>query len=415
MKWNTTDFLRKAQHPLLVAAGSIPLGVFLVISATPELLGRMLAFPAAFVLLSWGCILLPGRKRLAAGAAGATLLVALGFLLLPAPGKLSLLFLPALYAGLLLAMLPVGGWPRGQELPVGWPAVGVLAHVAAQIFVNVARRNASTVYEPAAPLLLGSFLLLAALVVLALNRASLDSAAMSRRTVPTLMRRQNVILTLGLLALAVAIAAIPAIGSALERLWELLMQGVALAAALLAALFPRSESAGGAPAAAGETSFDLGETQGPSELALLLEKIIGWTAVVILVIALFFAGRALLKKLLRLLKYLWGRMGQYAALAGEDYEDEITSTRDEPDTEREGLLGRLRGIARTREKGLTPAQQVRSRYRRLRRRHAEWGRASTARETLPEGAATLYERARYSDHPVTETDAARFQEETKRI
>lgn len=414
MKWNTTDFLRKAQHPLLVAAGSIPLGVLLVMSAAPELLWRMLAFPAAFVLLSWGCILLPGRKRLAAGAAGAALLVALGFLLLPAPGKLSLLILPALYAGLLLAMLPVGGWPRGQELPVGWPAVGVLAHVAAQIFVNVARRNASPLYGPAEPLL-GAFLLLAALVVLALNRASLDSAAMSRRTVPTLIRRQNIILTLGLLALAVAIAAIPAIGSALERLWELLMRGVALAAAMLAALFPRSESAGGAPAAAGEASFDLGETQGPSELALLLEKIIGWAAVVILVIALFFAGRALLKKLLRLLKYLWGRMGQYAALAVEDYEDEITSTRDEPDTEREGLWGRLRSAARTREKGLTPAQQVRSRYRRLRRRHAEWGRASTARETLPEGAAALYERARYSDHPVTEADAARFQEETKRI
>ena len=37
------------------------------------------------------------------------------------------------------------------------------------------------------------------------------------------------------------------------------------------------------------------------------------------------------------------------------------------------------------------------------------------RENLPESLAGVYERARYSDHPVTEEEAARFKAESKNI
>jgi len=40
--------------------------------------------------------------------------------------------------------------------------------------------------------------------------------------------------------------------------------------------------------------------------------------------------------------------------------------------------------------------------------HPEWSDGSTARENLPEEAAAVYERARYSEHPVSPEEAARF-------
>ena len=108
-------------------------------------------------------------------------------------------------------------------------------------------------------------------------------------------------------------------------------------------------------------------------------------------------------------------MIQYSAAASEDYEDEITSTRDESDTEREGLLARLRRAAAIEEKGRTPTEQIRLRYQYLRRKHRDWSAAATARETLPEDAAALYERARYAGHALTEAEANSFKDATRRV
>lgn len=410
MRLNTTDFPRKMQHPLLMALTALPIALLLALRYAPEQLWQAALIPGAYVLLSWGCILIPGRKRLIGGVLFALVLAGMGLVLLPWRTAPALLLIPVMYIALVFAALPIGGWPRNRELAVIWHVGGVVTHVAGQVLVNV-----GTIFAAGRLPLLVSFLLDAALVLLALNRASLDSAAQSRRTVPLLMRRQNLVVTLGMLIIGVGVAAIPAIGSLLNRAWDGLLQGIAFVAGLLMALLPQSSgTVGGAPAA-DSSDMGFGEAAAPSEWAVLMEKIIGVIAVVVLVIALVLAGRALWKKLVRLVKYLWGRLGQYGAAAGEDYEDEITSTRDEPDTEREGLLGRLRRFAPAEDKGRTPTERVRSRYKRLKQRRTDWSAASTARENLPEGAAALYERARYSGKDLSEEDAARFREETRRV
>ena len=120
------------------------------------------------------------------------------------------------------------------------------------------------------------------------------------------------------------------------------------------------------------------------------------------------------KKLRKLIAYLWKRLTQYGMTASEDYEDEITSTRDEDGVERESAFSRLRRMAAQDERGLDPAQQVRSRYRRLKQRR-RWAEAATARETLPAEAAALYERARYSGQAMTDAEAERFREGTKKL
>ena len=414
MKLNTTDFRRKCQHPLLLALAIFPVMLLLAINAAPECLAAMGGYLGAWVLLAWGCILIPGKKRLMAGLVSGALLAGLAAVMLPLREKPVLLLLPLVYIPLLLAVLPMGGWERSRELPLAMHVAGVLTHVLLQLIISAAEMVGNAAYLPAKTPLLLSFLAYAVLVLLALNRSSLDSAAQSRRRVPLIMRRQNLVLTLALLGIGVLIAAIPAIGSVLGMAWDWLMRGVAFVAALIAALMPQRSSGGGGGGGAPEADMGLGEAYEPSQLALLMEKIIGWAALIVMVIGLFFLLRAAGKKLYQLLKTLWRHLGRYGAAAGEDYEDEITDTRDESDVEREGLLGRLRRMVPAEEKGLTPAQQVRSRYRRLKQRR-KWHDASTARENLPEDASRLYEQARYSGQPLTQADAERFQEGTKRV
>lgn len=416
MKLNTPDFLHKCQHPLLLALGSIPVALLLVMNTAPALLSRMWLLLAAFLLLAWSCLLLPGKKRLLGGIAGAAALITLGVILLDVKAHMILLLLPLMYAALLFVTLPMGGWPRSRELHLAWYVVGMLLYVLLQLLVSGSRMAETYLYEPVIlPITLG-FLGFAALLLLALNRASLDSAAMSRRTVPLLMRRQNIVLTLALLLLALLIAAIPAIGFLLGQAWDWLMKGIGLLAAVLTALLPQKQQSGdAAPPPAGSDQLSLGEMQAPSSLALILEKVLGVIALFALIILIFFAGRALIKLLIRLVKYLWSRLNHYSAVASEDYEDEITDTRDEPDVERERLLHRLRRMGSSNEKGLSPTERVRYRYKRLKQKHTDWHAASTARETLPEQAAAIYERARYGGVTLTEEEADQFREGTKRV
>lgn len=414
MKLNTTDFSRKLQHPLLMALASVPVALIIMLNAAPEALARMWCLPAAYVLLSWACILIPGKKRILAGVVSAALIAGLAFAVLPLTQTLVLFLLPVIYIALLIMALPIGGWERNHELNVGVHVGGVLTHVLLQLLVNGSQMLGNGVYDPAQMPLLASFLAYVVLVLLALNRTSLDSAAQSRRRVPILMRRQNIVITLALLVIGVLIAAIPAIGSLIGTVWDMLVRFVAWIAALIMSILPQKSGGTGGGAAPADMDLGLGEVNEPSQLALIMEKVIGVLALVVLIVGAFFLLRALGKKLWQLIRCLWGRLGQYGAAAGEDYEDEITDTRDESDVEREGLLNRLRRVAAADDKGLTPAQQVRSRYRRMKRKR-KWSGASTARETLPLEAASLYERARYSDQPLSEEDAERFREGTKKV
>ena len=413
MRLNTSDFLRKAQHPLLLGLGSLPLSMLLTLSFSQETFRFSWCFPAAYVLLSWACLVIPGKKRVAAGVISAILLVALCGLLLPLTQNFGLILMPFMYVVLMFLTLPIGGWPYNQELQMGWHVGGAVTHVLLQMLVNGSQLMQNGVYTPAETPVLCSFLAYAVLVLLALNRASLDSASQSRRKVPLLMKRQNILFTMVLLVIGVLLAAIPAIGAALDTVWDFILRGIALVMEFLALFMPAS-SGGGGGAGGGMGDMGFGEAASPSDLALLLEKILTVLTVLIVVIALALLLRVLWKKLKAGLKLLWARMMQYGSAASEDYEDEITSTRDEEGTEREGLLSRLRRMNVGDEKGGTPTERVRMRYKKLKRRN-EWSAASTAREKLPDEAAALYERARYGGETLTEEEAGRFREGTRRV
>lgn len=411
MKLNTNGFRIKCQHPLTLALVFFPLGWLFV---TGHVGAQMYAylFPAAYVLLAWICLLIPGKRRLLAGFLGAAVLAGLGVYAM-ARGVMMLLF-PALYIFLLFITLPIGGWDQRRELNIAWPIIGLLSHLLLQLLIDGSRRLGEDVYGAAATPVLVSFLILGALTVLAFNRASLESAAMSRRTVPLVMRRANRVISIGLLVLGVLIAAIPAIGSVLARVWDWIVQLLLMFGEFLSTIMPQNQQGGGGGPVEPSDPIMGGSAQEASALAIFLEKVMGVFALVAAVALLLIFLWAVGKKLIRLAKTLWSRWGQYSAMAGEDYEDEITSTRDESDVEREGLLGRLRRVVPESDKGLNANERIRSRYKRLKRRR-DWSGASTARETLPTDAAALYERVRYGGESLTDADAEAFREGTKKV
>ncbi len=411
-----TVFLRKIQHLLLMAAGSYPLAVLVAARGGEAAYAALPVFVLLFLGFGGCCLLLPGRFRGTVAVAGSGLMLLLAVLLLPLEETKLFLLLPAGYAALLFASLPMGGRPLEDELHPAWPVGGLLAHVLLQILQDHARRQQSLRYAPvAAPLMIG-FLLFITLVMLALNRASLKQASQSRVKVPVRMRRQNIALTLALLGIAVAVASLPAIAAFVRRLWDSMIRCIAAVAGWFSALL--SGSGGGGGGGGGEMAVfaEAQETSDPGVLQMILEKLLYALALIAAAALLLWLARRLWQKLRQGLGWLWTQLTQYGNAATKDYEDEITDTREDGEYENNSMLKQLRRRFSGSSGGdLTPGQQVRWRYLRLRVKHSEWEPASTARETLPEKAAQLYERVRYGGEELTGEEARCFREDTRRI
>ena len=95
----------------------------------------------------------------------------------------------------------------------------------------------------------------------------------------------------------------------------------------------------------------------------------------------------------------------------DDYEDEITDTRQDGQSETRKESKEKK--PKVSESNMTPKERIRYRYRKLSQKHPEWQAHNTARENLPEDPASLYERARYSEHPITPEEAEQFKNKTK--
>lgn len=414
MQLNLKDFRRKCQFPVMLACGTLPLFILLVNGFSgQEKVPFVLPYTALYLLIGEICMLVKGKWRIPVGILGAAAMVWAGLKLFYTDPYTMLILL--CYLALLIVTLPMGGWKREQEPHPVLFAIGVICHVAGQVAVNIFNR---TGLHPAigaqATVILLAFIVFAVLVLLSFNRNTMDSASMGRQRIPTLMRHRNTIFTIGLLAVVLLLSAIPALVRAIETAWNWLVGTILAIIAWIAQFMPQGSSGGGGGGPADMMGFG-GEIPEPSLFAVITEKIMMVITLLALVVLIFFLLRTLYKKLKVLLKKLWARLGQYAAMSSEDYDDEITDTREEGERERIDILTQMRQrLIRVDEKKLSPVERIRYRYLRLRLKH-QWQPSATARDTLPEDSARLYERARYSQHPVTEEEAEAFAKNTKSI
>ena len=401
-----TIFLRKVQHPLMMATGTLPVLLLLLIRFSPTDTSKLSILLLLYTVLAWLCILLPGRWRIPCAIAGCGLLFIAAFFLMPIRQQGFLLAVPVVYSSLLVCALPIGGWPKEKELPPFWIASGIVLHLLAQIFTKSDRL-----------ILIVSFLLFAAMALLSLNRSSLNMAAQARVSVPVQMRQRNTLLTLGLLVLSVLVASMPAIAGFLQRCWNGLLTGIKSILDFIASLLSRQNGGAGGGESSGFIAMT-GEEEilAPSLFQRMVEIVVSIVAVFALLALLVWLGRKLFRRISQLLGWLWRRLNQLSTAAVKDYEDEITDTRDDAQYQRTSIIKQMRmRLARMDESRMSPAERIRYRYLRLRMKHREWSEASTARENLSKEAAQLYEQVRYGNIASTDEDARHFIDDIQHI
>lgn len=400
---NILRLLRRCHLPLLFLLSFSQVLVLLLCRIAPHSAVSLALFPVLAAALLMLCATAAGRLRPMALGACCAALFAAGRLLLPAGA--AALAMPAGCAALLLAAVSHADKSPAQASPVFYFAC-VFAQLAALFFLYQAEAAVRSM-----PLMHGAFYLWLLLFLLAFNRISLNNATLSRYRLSAGMARTGTVLTVCVFALALLLCAMPAVVSGIAWLFISLRDGSVRLLLWLANLFP-TEVTGGA-VAGGMPMIPMGaeaETSEPSLFSVILERISAVISVIVVIAGSSILLRLLIIALIRLARHILQYLQRYAAAVTEDYEDEVTDTREESG---ERSFHPLRRQAK--QKHLypdTPAGRIRRRYAQLLTRHGEWATSSTARENLSSSTASLYERARYSDHAPSAEDAQRFERET---
>ena len=406
MRASFRSLARRVQTALMLAAGYLPAPLLLCARLTPDQPWRGLYAPLLYVCAAAACAVVPGRRRLLAGALGAAAIAALGLAALPWRAAPALLAIPVLYGYLLLAGL------SGDGLPIAIPCAALALHAAAQVVQWIDARSGGGMPASVVAALRCAFVLYGFLALISMNRASLRDAAAKGSPAPLSMQRKNLLLALGMGAVTLLIACLPAVARLFQRLWNAFLAALGRALLWLGSLFAfeeAAESGGGGAPAGGMGALAAAE---PHPFWQIVEKAAIALGVVAAAAAAALLLRLLWKNLRRLLAALRERLRQFARAASEDYRDEISDTRE--GGERMRLFRRrarrpnpLRGIDAAK---LPPRQRVRFFYLRARLKRPDWEDAQTVREQLPADAAEIYERARYSQREVSEGDAGSFED-----
>ena len=404
MNENKKEFLRKGQFLLLMACAVNPIPLLLYAFFAVDLLPLAWVTPVAFLLLALLAFKIPGKFRLLYGIGGCIALMGLGYLLLLTGVHWISLLAPALYAGVLMVSLPVATWTTNKEISPFWYYTGAFFHAAVFVFKFIYKAYNQTSIDFIDPGLLVSFFIMVILVMLSLTRINLSASANGRQKPSAFMWQKNITLTVIFFILATLIAMVPALYKGLEAFFNWFGN---LIKSLIDSIEIQEVINDMGP---GEASgSQVTGTQEPNPLAGILNTlflICGYALLAALVLPCL---PKIYKAIVRLLKKFLTGASTYINDSSGDYEDEITDLRDSV------IKAKGPRFSSAEERSLPPQERIRYRYRRLKARHPDWERGSTARENLPEMAASLYEKARYSSHPITEEDADNFKSNTRRV
>lgn len=408
---NIFRHLRRCILPIMFLLSAFSVLMLLLGRPSPQIIWQLMLFPAAYTAFAVMLIAVPGRWRIPLFAACCAASIAAGFMLFA--GESRLLFMPVIGAAALFFSLSFA-----DRLPEETPPFFYVATLLTQfgvLFLMHFSKDQTSADDPLYALLMAFFILYLLLLLLTFSRISLNNATLSRYRLPGVISRVCTTMTIGFFLLALALSSLPAVISGVYFAARMLRSTFEQFLLFLINLFP-SESiggfqGGGMPMLPGSSDFI---EQEPSMLSIILEKAAEVLTVLVLIVGSILLVRLIAQLLLRLVRYLLERLQHYAAAVTEDYKDEISDTRQEDADRSFHLLGRRTRRSKTAYPD-TPAGRIRRSYARLMLSHSQWKFGSTARENLPDTAAALYERARYSAHPVTQPDADRFDQETRRL
>ncbi|MBQ3146164.1 MAG: hypothetical protein IJB91_00365 [Oscillospiraceae bacterium] len=412
MKRNLKDFLRLVQCPLTIAAGLMPVPILLFTYLQPQLQKYAWIFPVSYFVLTALSFLLPGKLRLPFGLLSAVAIVLPWPFLLTGESLALCLAVAIIFDALLLWSIRMGGWNAEKELHSAWIGVCLVAQFLGLGVQLLDRQTAQHPLTPMAPWFYLSFFVTVILCMLAMNRKALNTITQERTAVVKAMHRKNVVLVFLLVGAAAVISLLPSAMGAINIVIGWIRQ--------LLKVFERdySEDIMTVPPMT-ETAEpeDLGTGFAPNvgKHTDILNIMFQVFFIVLVAVALPFLLYFLWKRLRGVAKKLWRSLRNFTSDSTAEYEDEITDTRDSVIADEEEIIKPKRRRRILSDRGLSNTEKIRHRYRQLQKKNPQWRKSSTARENLPEASAGIYERARYSPHPVTSEDADLFKTETKRM
>ena len=409
MRYDLNFFLRKTQFALMAALGVLPLVLVLNAFFAPELLAGLWLLVLIYVVLAVGAMVIPGKLRIWIVIAAALLLVLFWGKAYPGSRQWMAALSAGIYALLLIWSMGFGSMGQADELPAYVTWVGVSLHLLVQLVLLIAPMQNFTGLDAVAPWLTAAMTAFLFLAVLAANRRSLLKASTGRQEVPTAMRRRNLLMTALIFAGAMVLSFNSLVTQGIHTVFAWLIQ-------LLMALAFGTEDLIPDPTEPVETvpptTEDLGTLPPAPEI-----RVDAWfyvfaqtVAIIALAILVFFA----LRRVLRKFPGLKAALTRHFSASSEDYVDEVSNTREG------GFVDQIRSLRKkrrenVRESQLPPRERIRFRYRKLMKKHPKWTSGQTARENLPEELASVYERARYSQHPITEEQAEQFRQNAKKL
>lgn len=412
MKQFLASLWKRLPMSVMIPCAILPLPLALMAKHAPSMLHLSWIWTAIYVLMDVWNHAIRGKWRILYGLAQVGIFIGLALWMFSSLGNTPLFLVPMVYAIAALAELPRNKDKRALQVRlVTYGIVGVAFHLIIQVFLYTSTLAGNPVLEPVAPWLLVAFFLFIFSGVIMLNRANLTLISQGRLFAGTVMKRKNLLLTLAFLAIALVVACIPGMVAAVSKLFQWLFVTLLYLFTLLGKLGEAPPDSTMPSVEPGENIF--GDTGTETVRPEWLEILIAVLSMLVVVAAVVFGVYILSRKLVQLVRYLDKRLRSYLNSVTEDYIDEVTDTRENPDhvqrrTKKERALYPF-------EVGkLSPNQRIRYRYRQLMRQNPQWSKGNTPRENLSDAAASVYEAVRYGEETANDADAKRFAEETKR-
>ena len=408
------ELWRKCQLLLILACGTFPVVMLVLDNWAPDISGFGWLFSLAYVVLALIGINAKGKIRMGVGLGLSLVLIVVTFLVTPASFRLGALVAAVVCSALLIWSLRMGGWSAKQEMPLPCTVVGMICHVVGQVSLHADRVAGGEGLARYSGMFLAALFVFCLLTMLSMNRQSLTAASGKRQSVPDTMRRRNTVMTIAMFVVGLLAALLP---SAFAGLGDLVLKALRWLVAFIIRLIPDATDK---PQVGEETTtqFQPGVGGGPDSgfmLNPLAEKIAVFVGALLSVALVLFVLWRIFRILRGKIRELAASLVKFTASVSEDYVDEVTDTRDEGKEEK--LLRRRRNpkLSAREERTLPPAERIRYRYHRILSKHSDWVPGTTARESLPEELARVYEKARYSGLTMTEEEAAAFTEGTTKL
>jgi len=410
MKRDLKDFLRLVQFPLILALGLVPVPMMIFTYLLPGMQAYAWILPVGYFLLTFISFFIPGKLRIPYSLVAAAGLLLPWFFLLDGEFLGLCLAVALIFALLLLWSARIAGWNREKELHSAWIGACLSVQILGQIVLTLDLQTVQQSMKTVAPCFYVSFWGTIILCMLCMNRKNLNSIITENSRATRAMRRKNVVLVVALTGMAAIFSLLPsmfgALATAFKWIWKLLqlLEWERPDETLPSITHPTETEEGG--------MLEIEPNVGIHTDILNISFQVFFAVMVIIGLPLVL--RLFWKRISAAIKGLWKGLLSYAADSMTDYEDEITDTRETviKDETQSTRFKRKRIFS---DRGMSNTEKIRHRYRQLQNKNPQWQQASTARENLPESSAAIYERARYSPHPITAADAERFKTETKKL